>query len=123
MQEGLQLTHEQQQQVLDARERALLWLHKACDLRKEAYSAIGHDLTWLSLVRAGQWPVCLCACLDLSLCVCVYVCVCVCVRICVCMCVRVRVHVPVPVPAPVPCRAVLCCAVLRCDVLRLAAMC
>ena len=46
LQEGLKLTEEQQEQVLEMRDRVILWLGKACSLRAESYSAICHALPW-----------------------------------------------------------------------------
>ena len=60
LQEGLRLTQDQQHHMLAARGRVLMWLQKACDLRQEAYTAIGHDLTWLLPVCAHMDPSWLC---------------------------------------------------------------
>ena len=49
-QEGLQLSQDQEQEVLEARARVMLWLEKADVLRAEAYVAIGEDLVWQAQV-------------------------------------------------------------------------
>lgn len=40
----MKMTEEQQQQVLQVRERVIVWLGRACELRAESYAAISHDL-------------------------------------------------------------------------------